>query len=343
MLVYISKNYKDNSSAGNKAKTDIERIMARNGCRNVGLQQRIIGNAAAGFTYTLGSVIKTAFTLRRGDVLVLQYPFKKYFSLLCRIAHAHGAKVVTIIHDLGSFRRKKLNVAQEIKRLNHADYTIAHNAAMREWLEANGIAHEVGELGIFDYLSDATAKSREAHSPYKVMYAGGLHPRKNAFLYSIGENGVNKDFEFYVYGNGFDESHNSAKAITYGGFVPSEQMIAQCDCDFGLVWDGESVDACVGDFGNYLRYNNPHKTSFYIRCELPVVIWSKAALAPFVREHNIGITVDTLSELNTRLAQLTPGEYAEMKSNVATMSRKLSEGQFVAEALNRALKRLNNI
>lgn len=342
MLYYISKNYKDTSSAGNKAKTDIERIMSQNGYENAGLPQKQIGNAVGGFLYTLASVLRVASVLHRGDILVLQYPFKKYFSLLCSMAHLRGAKVVTVIHDLGSFRRKKLAIEQEISRLNHADYIIAHNAAMRRWLEENGIAHHVGELGIFDYLSEAQCKARDVHRPYKVIYAGGLNPRKNAFLYKFAANAKSENYTFHVYGNGFDTMANANNAINYGGFVPSEQMIATCDGDFGLVWDGEKMDACVGDFGEYLRYNNPHKTSFYVRCGLPIVIWNKAALAPFVKANNIGICVDSLAQLDEQLSQLTETEYQTMKQNVVEMSKQLSRGHYITAALEEAVKQLKN-
>ncbi len=36
---YLSRNYKDLNSAGNKAKTDIEQIMAETGYVNIGLRQ----------------------------------------------------------------------------------------------------------------------------------------------------------------------------------------------------------------------------------------------------------------------------------------------------------------
>ena len=45
------------------------------------------------------------------------------------MAHMRGARVVVIIHDLGSFRRKALTPEKEICRLNHADYIIAHTTA----------------------------------------------------------------------------------------------------------------------------------------------------------------------------------------------------------------------
>lgn len=80
-----------------------------------------------------------------------------------------------------------------------------------------------------------------------------------------------------------------------------------------MVWDGTSVSTCTGDFGEYLQYNNPHKTSLYIRCQLPVIIWKQAALADFVRENGIGICVDSLEELEKILNTLSEEEYAEMK------------------------------
>lgn len=97
------------------------------------------------------------------------------------------------------------------------------------------------------------------------------------------------------------------------GFVKSDDLIATAQGDFGLVWDGTSVSTCTGDFGEYLQYNNPHKTSLYIRCQLPVIIWNKAALADFVRENGIGICVDSLEELEKILNTLSEEEYAEMK------------------------------
>ena len=39
MNCYLSRNYKGLSSAGNKAKTDIEQIMEKMSFRNVGLRQ----------------------------------------------------------------------------------------------------------------------------------------------------------------------------------------------------------------------------------------------------------------------------------------------------------------
>ena len=165
---YLSRNYKGVDSAGNKAKTDIEHIMEEMGYVNVGLRQTRYTNTVLAFLATLAGVLKSVFSLRRDDCLVLQYPLKKYFTFVCRVAHFRGAKVVAVIHDLGSFRRRKLTVEQEIRRLGHSDYIIAHNTKMKDWLVGHGCRVPVGELEIFDYLSETVADvGKKAEKPYE--------------------------------------------------------------------------------------------------------------------------------------------------------------------------------
>lgn len=330
---YLSRNYKGVSSAGNKAKTDIEQIMSAAGFRNAGFRQTTFTNSLLAFLATLAGVLKAPFSLHGSDNLVLQYPLKKYFSLVCRLAHLRKAKVIVIIHDLGSFRRKKLTVAQEIKRLSHADYIIAHNQAMKTWLEENGCRVKIGTLGIFDYLSAAPVPApAPVASPFRVLYAGGLSYRKNTFLYEVGA--YIRSYSFYLYGRGFEMENACGKEhFHYMGFVPSDRLIAEAQGDFGLVWDGTSIHACSGDFGEYLRYNNPHKTSLYLRCGLPVIIWRQAALAPFVEENRIGLCVDSLDELEQKLQALTAEEYRCIRQNACRVGQKIAEGYFVTQAL----------
>ena len=62
-----------------------------------------------------------------------------------------------------------------------------------------------------------------------------------------------------------------------------------------------SSETCKGSFGEYLRINNPHKTSLYLASGIPVIIWSKAALAEFIEKNKCGITVDSLYEIADKL------------------------------------------
>lgn len=338
---YLSKNYKDLSSAGNKAKTDAEQIMVKLGFKNAGLSQTLYQNKILGFLITLSGVLKVVFSVSKGDMLVLQYPIKKYYTFICRMAHFRGCKVVTLIHDLGSFRRKKLTVPQEIKRLSSSDYLIVHNRFMKQWLLAEGYKKPMGCLEIFDYLSETEAADKQPlHQKYQVIYAGGLSYKKNRFLYTLDH--VIKSWHFNLYGGGFEpERIQNKEHFTYKGFVPSDQLIATAEGDFGLVWDGEASSTCTGFFGEYLQYNNPHKTSLYIRCHLPVIIWSKAALSSFISENKIGISTDSLSDLNRKLQLISREEYLEMKNNTRKISDRLATGYYLKRALTDAEHTLN--
>lgn len=336
MECYLSRNYKETNSAGNKAKTDMEAIMQAMGLRNVGLPQSRFRDPVRHFLATLAGVVKSPFCLRRGDTLVLQYPLKKYYELVCDMAHCRGARVVTLVHDLGSFRRKALTVEREIRRLNHSDVVIALNGSMKSWLEENGCGAKIFPLGVWDYLSpELPPATPTLGEPYTVIYAGGLSWRKNAFLYQMGD--VTDGYKLRLYGGGFDIAQAAhPERIELMGFVPSNELIATAQGHFGLVWDGDSLDACQGDMGEYLKYNNPHKTSLYIRCHLPVIIWRQAALAPFVSQRGIGLCVDSLRDIAPALAALTPERYAEMRRRVEELSRQLAEGHFFREALAKA-------
>lgn len=342
MNYYLSRNYRDTNSAGNKAKTDIEDIMADMGFRNAGSPRSFHHGSARAFLATLASVLKTPMNLRRGDILVIQYPLKKYFTLLCRMAHMRGAKVVTLIHDLGSFRRKALSPSHEISRLGNADYIIAHNASMRNWLLEHGLKKPVGELEIFDYLSASEGLSHSSPAPgeaWVVNYAGSLAMRKNAFLYTLGSK--LHDTRITLYGYGFSITDAAgADRFDCAGFTPSDRLIATAAGQFGLVWDGNSTAACEGAFGEYLRYNNPHKTSLYLRCNLPVIVWSQSAMAPFVKENGIGLCVDSLDNLDTTLAAVTSERYGAMAQAAAAMSHRLASGHYTRRALSEAIRSL---
>ncbi len=335
-LTYLSRCYRNLTSAGNKAKTDNETTMREMGFVNVGLPQKVSGNGMFVFVYDLASVLKACFSMRRGDILLLQYPVKKYFSFLCHVAHFHGAQVIAIIHDLGSFRRRKLTIRKEIMRLSNADCVIASNEKMESWLKDNGLKVPTAGLGLFDYRSEASARVELVGSPLRVVYAGSLNPRKNAFFLSLPS--VIHGFQPHIYGNGDAmPSLKSDKRIVFHGFTPADDFIAHVEGDFGLVWDGNSLDSCTGAFGEYLRYNSPHKASFYLRAGLPVIVWNKAAIAPIIEREGVGIAVSSLHELSDRLAAITPNYYAAMRQRACVLAKKLNTGYFFRKAVEKAL------
>lgn len=324
----------------NKAKHDIDDVMEREGFRNVAVGSCWEGKVARFFAKLL-SVVALPFRAGKGDVLLIQYPFKKYYPSLCRIMRWRGGRTVTLIHDLGCFRRKKLTVEDEIVKLSRTDVLIVHNESMQQFLLDHGYKRPMLTLGIFDYLSVNQPVAVPQHTEGKgwdVVYAGSLAERKNQFLYLLDE-ALPGDccWTLNIHGRGLDE----AKAATWNhiracGFIQSDNFIRESVGHFGLVWDGSSIDECAGAWGEYLKVNNPHKTSFYLRAGKPVIIWKDAALARFVEQKGVGITVGSLREIHERLAAISEEEYLQMCRNVRAIQQELAEGHYFKEAFHKA-------
>ena len=332
---FISKNYRHTQSAGDKAKTDIEAIMLRNGYKNVGLRQDRSKNAVKAYFHTLISELRGIARLDRGDILVVQYPLKKYYDFVVDKAIKRGARIVTVIHDLGSFRRRKLTVDEEIARLNRSAAVIVHSQAMHDWLRDHGLKSPMVILGLFDYLSDSAANNKMTtigRRP-RLMFAGDCSHQSNGWIYSLAK--AEPDVDIILYGGGVDQTA-APDNIHAMGYVDSDMLIAGAEGDFGVVWYGSSLDEGAGPLGEYLRYNAPHKTSLYLRAGIPVIIWDKAALADIVRRLDVGLCVPSLRGIARTLSEMTPERYAEMRRNAAKVAEKLAAGGFISDALNDA-------
>lgn len=316
----------------NKPKEDINVIVERLGFKNIAPAcNRNTG--VSHFLVKLFSLFRILWYMKRGDNLLIQYPMKKFVTPATICAHLKGGKVTVLIHDLGCFRRKKLTVSHEMKRMNRIDQIIAHNESMRDFMQRNGCTTPIRCLGIFDYLTSSTpAQYAVPHHPWRVVYAGGLGYKRNPFLYELDSH--IDGWEMDLYGKQFDADRaKSWKHIHFLGLLPPDDLISSVNADFGLVWDGDSLTECSGDWGEYLRVNNPHKTSFYLRAHIPVIIWSHAALAPFIESNRVGIVVDKLEDINSRLSELTDSEYLEIRENARKMGEKIGAGYFTTSAL----------
>lgn len=316
-----------------KPKEDINEIVEQMGFCNIAINSRS-KKGVAHFFIKLLALLSVLIKVRKGDFLLLQYPYKKFYSVTCRANHLAGGKTITLIHDLRCFRKKKLSVKNEISQLNLSDYIIVHNESMKKFLEEKGCTSRLICLEIFDYLSSSqTVVYSTPHEPYCVVYAGGLSLGRNPFLYML-DNHIN-NWKMELYGKGFNvEKAVDWQHIHFNGLYQPDELISITEGDFGLVWDGNSLNGCSGNWGEYLKFNNPHKTSFYLRCGIPVIIWKKAALAPFIAQNNCGLVVENLDEIDVLLASLSKEKYDEMRNNAFMMKERLTEGYYTKKALN---------
>lgn len=144
------------------------------------------------------------------------------------------------------------------------------------------------------------------------------------YLYGI------KDKQTLFYGNS-----------KYEGTFPPEVLPQYLKGNWGLVWDGDSLDSCIGKYGEYLKYNNPHKVSLYLSSGIPVIVWSGAAIADFVKSTGTGILIDNLGELEKVLDNIDECEYRDIRSNVKQVSYDMRNGEYLRHALYQMRETLN--
>lgn len=322
----------------NKAKTDVDTIFKQMGYKNLTPMRKSI-NPLSRFWVKLVGVLRILPVLKRGDVLCLQYPMKKFYYTACFLAHLKGAKTATIIHDLGAFRRKKVTPERERHLLSKTDFLIVHNPTMMKYIQEQDFKGKIYNLQIFDFLADVPTRQYDApHSPWRLVYASNLRRWRNEFIYGLKD--IVDGWEIDLYGPGYEDEDKVIDGIKYHGKLSENELMQQVEADFGLVWDGSSFDECSGDWGSYLRINNPHKTSLYLRAGIPVIVWSQAAMAPFVKANRVGIAVDSLRDIGKQLRALSKEDYAEMKTNALRMSKLLAEGHFAKQAFTTAVEEL---
>jgi len=330
---FITKNYKAQFTAAGKAKIDCERTLERIGFKNIGLPRTTLPNSIIGAILTFFSTIIGLIRLKRKSTICIQYPIKKYYNLIVKVAIIKECKVITVIHDLRSHRNKRLSTITEIKSFNRNHVIISHNEFMSKWLIENKLKSKILNLNIFDYLSVNSDKAEKKLNKFELVFAGALGIGKNGFIYDL--DAIHpKNYAINLYGVGFDKNELQKNSIiNYKGFFRADEVVNELQGSFGLVWDGQSIEECSGNFGEYLKINNPHKTSLYLRAGLPIIIWDKAALAKFITDNKVGIAISSLKDLDKILKNIDREQYQEMINNSKIISKKIGSGYYLESAI----------
>ncbi len=324
-------------NAGFKAKEDVRRAL---------LSDMIDLPVRESFRFDkIPAFLKLLSAVRRipvGSRLFIQCPIysffnRKFLPALCRALRRRQLRVTLILHDVESLRypdqRDKL-LPLEKELFSLAESLIVHNASMKACLqESHGVPVEkMVELGIFDYLYDKQPAGALPEFARTVFVAGNLNPAKSGYIYKLGE--VASSVTLNLYGNQF-APEVAAASLHHQGAFPPDELPEHLIGNFGLVWDGDSVDSCTGQTGEYLRINNPHKTSLYLAAGFPVIIWKQAALASFIEGNGLGLAVDSLEELPGLFDKMTQEEYTCMIGRVKEMGVRLREGAYIRQAVEK--------
>lgn len=336
--VYISRNYKHPNCGGGRARMDIESIMQSMGFENIGLKCTTSRNGVVHSLRNAYGFLRAIRRLKKGDVVVVQYQMKMY-KRLCKAAKKCGAKVICLIHDLDSWREKKLTPEQEVPLLNMADVLLTHNHAMRRWLSEHGCTAPMVDYEIMDYLPGDSAAPHlyPDNGNLSLFFVGNLSSETNGWIYELAA--LIPHRKIYLYGPGFDvEKAATLPNLLHMGVMPDTEIIESHNGKFGVSWYGSSLDEGVGMVGEYMAINNPHKVGLYLRCNAPVVVWSKAGRAKLLLKKGVALAVDSLRNLDDALTGISAEDYYGMIENVANMNGKLKRGHYLRKAVQNALE-----
>lgn len=356
MKYYVKETQIDverQKTAGVKARNDLESIFEEVGIKRLDMPVLMEQNDTSGKLAKLKNhrtVYKTwkkiVGDLKGGDKLYVQFPVLEHSLFLHKVfkrLNKLGVEVILIIHDLellrnsqnknSSFSKRMRIKLEESNILKVATKVVSHNHRMTEYLANNVIdKSKIIDLEIFDYLiDDFDLHSEDLHDRIKLenplIIAGNLRPKKAKYVYDLPSN-----IDFNLFGIGY-EGVDKPNEKYFGSFMPDELPFALIG-SFGVVWDGETSETCSGVFGEYLRINNPHKTSLYLASDIPVLIWKEAALAEFVTKHACGIVVDSIYDAKDVISKLSEEEYATMQANAAKIGKKLRRGYYTRKAIS---------
>lgn len=322
-------------TAGNKARTDTVQILLKDGYKHIPLfvskskKMKILLDMCVG-------TVKAIHAAGKDDSIFIQYPYyPEFVNRMLVKALSFGRvfknyKIEMLIHDVVGLRTVETDgksLDNEVKLFNQVDRVICHNETMKRIFQEKGCTSECVVLGPFDYLYDGKTVQMKYNEMPTVIVAGNLAREKCGYVYQLSDI---HNCKFALYGINY--TGDSSESVEYRGSFPPDTLIEHMNGDFGLVWDGENIEECTGMYGNYLKYNNPHKFSLYIAAGLPLIVWSKSALAFYVKKYSLGICVDSLKELEK--LSIEKKEYLTMHDNVMKYRYEIVRGKHLLRAIN---------
>lgn len=279
--------------------------------------------------------LKYAFSFRRGDEVFIQYPFdmmhdavKTLLRLASPLLKLRKVKSTAIVIDLESVRwNSGTDLTEDLKILNLFQKVIIHTPEMKQMLLDAGYNGEIAIMGLFDYLVSAPFTG-ERRNTGDICFAGNLE--KSVFVGKL--NDVDGDVRFNLYGKGFPEGLESDKVHFCGVVSPDD--VSVFEGSWGLVWDGDEVSEFSGSLAHYMRFNSPHKASLYVSAHLPIIAPSGTAVGNEVLRRGIGITVDSLNDISSRISAVSDAEYDRMMANTEAFAKEINTGLQLKKSLD---------
>ncbi|MCT4380931.1 sugar transferase [Leuconostoc pseudomesenteroides] len=261
-------------------------------------------------------------TVKADDTVIHQFP--SYMS--CHFEqqwvqeiNKRSARSIVLIHDIEPLRLVKTD-AWELSVLKQYNTIIVHSEAKANALKHMGVNSTFIIQPLFDYLGEVHNLASYSHlinfagtfqkSPWLKDYDG---PEINLF------GSVPKKWRDFVFPN----------QVSYQGNFDPDDILNQLTSGFGLIWDNDFEDKA---YQSYTKYNAPHKASLYLRAGLPLIAWQQSALAAIIKQYDIGLTINKLTDLK-KIDDISLDQYQTWQKNIYPIASQLAQGFFTKQTL----------
>lgn len=278
-----------------------------------------------------GQLLRWAPALRTATSVIVQYPVGRLNEYLVTRMPRRG-RTVCLLHDLELLRRPAL-ARREADTLSRFDVIVVHSEAMARRLNTEQVGVPTVVLGAFDFLLQSPPVVPAAERPRVLYIFGNLSPDKASYVYALDPSHTHVAVE--AYGPNCDAKRLHPR-VSWKGVLDPEHPALSCIDGFGLVWDGNSSAGLAGPYGDYLRFNAPHKFSLYLALGLPVAVPAASAIAAFVAEHGLGLCVDSIDCALREIQDCSIADWQKMVEAVQKAQEHVVRGTFATEALLKA-------
>lgn len=337
--------YKSNSkNAASKPRTDVEKICSQNGFSIITIYSHFFAKTPKGIwelflkkLNALGIILQSLrLVFLRDSIILVQYPFLNHRMQDIVQYLKKRNKIVVLYHDLYNLRIGSNN-SFENWLIRNSDVNIVHSESMKIALEKQGCKTPMVILQFFDYLNTYKQKKEIGKGIVNLVFAGNL--TKSGFVRDMNSLEVHSDFRILLYG--LPEPHIDNKDLIYYKGVFENETIDHVEGNWGLVWDGDTINGCAGNYGEYLKINAPFKFSLYLAMGIPVVVWSNSAMAQYVEDYHLGIVVDSITEIYERIKSLSEDEIEDIRYGVQHYSSEVKQGKMLGRVLQEVYNILN--
>lgn len=343
-MTYWVTQVDDNEYASNRASGIIANQMAAKSISKIGFRRLHYPRMYAGELEEMGEVARQErleallSMVLPGDVVIVQYPMWTNYTqfeleYINHLKNVRQAKIVALVWDIVSWihdnRERDYTGDASLWMLNHYDLVIAANEKMAKRLHLEGgVNTPMISMDLSDFLYHGPLKEKKKID--QIYYvATGIDPaiieeyQSEIPIKFIGPNWNNEKLPEY---------------IQLLGAMKSNDIPSLIDGGFGLLYYPKS--GSLKGMNHYGEYNNPMKLSLYIASGIPIITLSNTAHAKLIEQQGLGLVINSISEIDERVKNLSESEYQKMVENIKPWQRAVSSGFFAKEAAIEAIRYL---